>query len=364
MLALICYALVTMAAGCRGQSVISRGQAMDAVRAFEGNSTLQLTCHPIEEDLEGVEWEHERTYRIYDSQNEDHRWTVDAVTGEVTRASYYEARSEVRTEEPTGPLTQEQCRQIAENFARAKYAEFDTMGFQLKEPKWKGDGWWFSWRRKNTYGAWIPNSISVRVSPADGRIQYYGCSRLAVPMPPPQAPQITAEQAIEIVKTAKGLVTGGANYDPELSQDPDNTMWAFDVLGDNAQGEHLTYAAGVDAITGEILYADEPMGGSQVPSPTKPSVVAGKPISTRDLAAKIPGAKVEWLGKEAKLFVGKNRYTLVPGKDTIEWTGGTIKLAQKMKVVNGRLMVPSGLLDVLKSAPAPKKAPPPPAKSK
>ncbi len=45
-------------------------------------------------------------------------------------------------------------------------------------------------------------------------------------------------------------------------------------------------------------------------------------------------------------------------KDTIEWTGGTIKLSAKMKIVGGRLMVPSGLLDALRSAPAAKKAPP------
>ena len=61
---------------------------------------------------------------------------------------------------------------------------------------------------------------------------------------------------------------------------------------------------------------------------------------------------------KTRVFAGKNRYTLVPGKDTIEWTGGTIKLSAKMTLVNGRLMVPSGLLDVLKSPPEAKKAPP------
>ena len=66
-----------------------------------------------------------------------------------------------------------------------------------------------------------------------------------------------------------------------------------------------------------------------------------------------------WLAKVgARVFVGKNRYSLVPGKDTVEWTGGTIKLFAKMKLVGGRLMVPSGLLDVLKSAPAAKKPAP------
>ncbi len=40
---------------------------------------------------------------------------------------------------------------------------------------------------------------------------------------------------------------------------------------------------------------------------------------------------------------------------TIEWSGGTIKLSAKIRIVDGRLMVPSGLLDILKSASAPAK---------
>ncbi len=359
LLGIICWALVMMAAGCKGQSVITPEQAMDAVRAFEGDNTLQLQCGTLKEDLDGPEWKHKRSYDIDDIQNEDHSWVVDAVTGEVTDASYHDARSEVRTEEPTGPLTQEQCRQIAEDFARAKYADFDSMGFQLRDPEWDGDGWRFAWRRRNAYGARIPNGVNVRVSSADGRVQYYGSSRLPVPMPSPQQPQITPEQAVGIVKTAKGLVTGETESDPGLSADPDRTMWSFVVYGENGQGKRLMYYAEVDAVTGEIVRTVEPMGGVHMPAPPRPSIT-GEPTSIRDLAAKVPCAKVHWLGKDgAKVFVGKERYTLVPGKDTIESTGGTIKLSAKIKLVDGRLMVPSGLLDVLKSASAPKKAPAP-----
>ena len=355
--------LIVPTAGCKGQSVITPEQAMDAVRAFEGDNPLQLTSDPLKEDLEGSEWEHERSYDIDDTQNEDHRWTVDSITGEVIRASYYDARSEVRTEEPTGPLTQAQCRQIAEDFARAKYIDFDTMGFQLDEPKWDGDGWSFFWGGlENIYGASIPNDVSVSVSPADGRIQYYSSYRLPVPMPPPQQPQITSEQALEIVKTAKGLVTGATDYGAALRADPDHTFWSFTMYGENAEGKVFLYGAEVDAITGEIIDIVEAMGGAHMPA-LKPPAITGDPVSIRDLTAKVPGAKVHWLGKEgARVFVGKNRYTLVPGRDTIEWTGGTIRLSAKMKIVGGRLMVPSGLLDVLKSAPAAKK--PAPARRK
>lgn len=355
-------ALLTVIVGCRGQSVITPQQAMDAVRSFEGDNTLQVTCDPLEEDLEGPEWKHERSYCVDEAQSQDSSWTVNAVTGEVISVFYRNAYSQ-DTAEPTGPLTQQQCQQIAEDFARAKYADFDTMGFQLDEPEWDGDGWSFYWRRENSYGARIPGYVGVDVNPVNGCIQHYGSSRLSVTMPPPQQPQITMEQAVDIAKAAKGLVSAGA-ADPALVADPDHTMWSFVMYGENAQGKHLVYSVEVDAITGEIVELMEPMGGAGMPAP-KPSTAAGPPISLRDLAAKVPGAKVHWLGKEgARLFVGKDRYTLVPGKDTIEWTGGTIKLSQKMMLVNGRLMVPSGLLDALKSAPAPKKAPPASAKSK
>jgi len=122
------------------------------------------------------------------------------------------------------------------------------------------------------------------------------------------------------------------------------------------------YYAEVDAVTGEIVRTVEPMGGVHMPAPPRPSIT-GEPTSIRDLAAKVPCAKVHWLGKDgAKVFVGKERYTLVPGRDTIESTGGTIKLSAKIKLVDGRLMVPSGLLDILKSASAPPKKAPAPAK--
>ncbi|MBP6962891.1 MAG: PepSY domain-containing protein [Armatimonadetes bacterium] len=362
-LALTCCILVTMIEGCSGQSVITPEQAMNAVRAFEGDNTLQLKCWELKAHLEGPEWRHVRIYDLDDMQNEDHSWTVDAVTGEVTSAFYRDAYSQ-DTEEPTGPLTGEQCRQIAEDLARAKYAGFDTMSFQLDEPEWDGDGWSFFWSRENIYGARVPNDVKVDVNPADGRIQYYGCYRLSVSMPSPQKPQIAPEQAVEIVKTAKGLVTGAAESDPVLSADPDHTMWSLVVYGESGQREDLTYYAEVDALTGEIIRTAEPMGRGHMPIPPKPCV-SGALISLRGLAAEVPGSRVHWLGNEGvRLFIGKNRYTLVPGKDTIEWTGGTIKLSQKMKIVDGRLMVPSDLLDILKAAPAPKRAPNARAKSK
>lgn len=356
-LAFLCCMLITLAAGgCNGQGAITPEQAMAAVRAFEGDNTLQLSCSELQDFNEGSEWERERYYDVDETQSDRASWTVDAMTGEVTGVIYYDSRPEVRPDQPVGPLTQQQCLQVAEAFARVKYDGFDTMGFQLDSSRWDDGGWEFNWNQRVAYDAWTPNGITVSVSPIDGRIQDYGSSR--IPAPTPQEPQITAEQAVDSVKTAAGIVTLYEDPEAILFVDPDGTWWTFQIVGADAQGRGRLYAATVNAVSGEILHMEQGYGSPAVSQPAgKLLIVTGDPTSMRDVVAKLPSARVHWLGKEARLFVGKNRYTLVPGKDTIEWTGGTIKLSQKMKIVNGRLMVPSGLLDVLKSAPAPRKAP-------
>ena len=360
--ALISCLLLTVTAGCRGQSVVTPEQAKDAVRAFEGESSLELVCSDLQEYTEGPEWTHEKTYDLEDVEGavRDRSWTVDAVTGEVTGVIYYDAGGAYGTSDPTGPLTQEQCRQIAEDFARSKCSWFDTAGLELKNQEWCSDGWSFRWVQKIAHGAETPNGVSVDVNPADGRIQMYGCGNIPIPTPPEL--QITAQQAIDVVKADRGLATVYGTISTMLFASPDGIFWVLiDLTGEDAQGNRYVCSARVDAVTGEIVSISEPWSS---PPPAKLSTIADTPVSIRGLAAKVPGASVHWLGKEARLFVGKNRYTLVPGKDTIEWTGGTIKLSQKMKIVDGRLMVPSGLLDILKAAPAPKKAPNARAKSK
>jgi len=347
----VCGLLLLLLNVCYGQTTITPEQALDAVRVFEGNPVLQLQNWELKED----EWNDVPYYDIDAVETLRSSWTVDALTGEVTAAVYYDALMEEGSDEPSGPLTQDQCRQMALDYARSKYSGLDTMGFELHDQDWEGNGWRFVWNQRVAYGAWTSNAVAVYINPVDGAIGAYISNR--VPTPVPDEPQITAQQAIDTVKVATGIVTV-YSAEPSLGVGPDGTCWTFEIQGGDAQGAYLIYSAGVNAVTGEIIGLDAPMGSPSPPKPFgKPSVITGESTSIRDLAAKVPGAKVHWLGKEgAKVFVGKERYTLVPGKDTIESTGGTIKLSAKIKLVDGRLMVPSGLLDVLKSASAPKKA--------
>jgi len=343
---------------CFSQEIITLEQAKSSVRTFESDQSLEFwyaqyreyECLLDEQEcLQIPQWSIDLgSYDLRAGEpSADCFWSVDAATGEVTFAYYGFAAPEMSTDVPPGPLSQADCRQIAQRFANAKYADFATMGFQLAVERWDGFLWRFEWEQIVAYGAVTPNSVTVEVSPEDGAIGSYSSSR--IPTPVPSAPQISDQQAIDIAKTDAGIVTLEYAETPTLGVDPDNTYWGLDVRGLDVNGEYVAYAVGVDAVSGAVLWKY----GMAITPPSSRST-----ISLRDLAAKVPGARVHWLGKEgARLFIGKDRYALVPGKDTIEWTGGTIKLSQKMKIVDGRLMVPSDLFDILKAAPAPKKAP-------
>lgn len=343
------------------QQMITPDQAILMVQAFEGDSTMQFNQVQLMTSNLGPPWSCADYYVVKHTEDaSNHSWDVDAFTGEVLQTYYGDRYPSQGSSEPIGPLAQAECLQIAENFARSKYGGFDSMGFHLRDQAWSRTGWGFLWQQKLAYDAATPNVVTVEVNPLDGAVQHYSASRIAIL--DPQQPTVTAEQSVQLALSATGIVTLNSTEGPFLVADPDRTYWQLEVDGLDATSEHLNYLVEVDAYSGEVTGTYPAFLPPGVGKTAKP--VEGGPISVRDLTANVPGARVHWLGKEARLFVGRNRYTLVPGKNTIEWTGGTIKLSQKMKLVNGRLMVPSGLLDVLKSAPAPKKAPPIPAKSK
>lgn len=355
--------LLITCGGCTAQ-YITEEQARESVRAFEGDYSLQFSDMEFRERTDGPAWNHDAWFTLRSgSYPDDAVHIVDASTGEVTQAAYDLTPFE-SVEVPLGPLTQEDCRQIAEAYARTKYSGFDSMTFHLAKHIWDYTGWRYEWEQTLEYGALSYNYILVQVNPVDGSIEFYRSSR--VPVTPVRPPQVTSAQATEIARQAAGIVTITSVAPPMLRGNPDgSSCWRVEITGVDSECYELELIVLVDAETGEVIDDGEPSGGSSLVPTLDKFMVTADDISLRDLAAKVPGAKVHWLGKEgARLFVGKDRYTLVPGKDTIEWTGGTIKLSQKMMLVNGRLMVPSGLLDVLKSASAPKKAPPASAKSK
>lgn len=334
-------------------AVISPHQARDAVRAFEGNHDLVLICRELSSMCtDGPVWEAEWYYDVEDRDNHDHSWDVDAVTGEVTGFIDHSAYPEEDTDEPTGRLTAEECREFAERYVRAKFPGFDEMNFVLREPEWAQHGWSFSWREKVACEPCISSHVGADVNPEDGRIQNYGARR--VPEFTPLEAKITAEQAVELARAETEIVKLYKDPDPSLVAYPQVTMWCFRIAGSDSKGRGHDYWAEVNAVTGEIIGVDESIGwgGPRLPEQTPTAGPADDQLAPiRELVAQIPGASVHWLGKDgAKVFSGTNRYALLPGSDTIEWTGGQIKLSQKMVLEGGRLMVPPELVQALVKA--------------
>lgn len=237
-----------------GQQFITPEQAMEAVRAFEGKPDLEFSTVDLQHDTSGPSWSHRSWYSLLhrDYPEVPHDWMVDARTGEVISAYYGDAVPSVPVSKPFGPLTKEQCYQIAENFARTKYQGFDQMNLQLVEEEWTGKGWRFEWRQKLAFGALGINGVEVEVNPADGRIQNYSADRISAL--PPKEPKLTREEAIEKAKEAAGISEVDWIEGPELLADPiGNVYWGLALGGIDADGNYRGYAITLNAETGEVI---------------------------------------------------------------------------------------------------------------
>lgn len=245
--------LILMTSQVVGQQLITPEQAKQAVRAFEGNPNLEFETIELRHDTSGPSWSHRSWYELNAKENypHGHWWNVDARTGEVLSAHYPETLP-ANPVEPFGPLTKEQCRQIAENFSRAKYQNFDQMNLQLVAEEWTGRGWRFEWRQKLAFGALSLNGVEVEVNPSDGRIQSYSAIRIGIVNP--REPKLTKEQAIERAKEATGIVEVDWVEGPELVADPmGNVYWSLALGGGDVEGKYRGYAVQLNAETGQVL---------------------------------------------------------------------------------------------------------------
>jgi len=144
---------------------ITEDAAKQAVRDFENDQSLALTCVEFDEDTSGPTWSHRSWYLLKPEgcAYACRLWSVHANTAEVTHASYRDLSSGVIGTEPGEPFTKDVYRPTAESFARAKYSGFDTMGFVLTTEEWIGIGWLYVWQQKVAYDALTINMVSVIV---------------------------------------------------------------------------------------------------------------------------------------------------------------------------------------------------------
>ena len=266
----VCAVLAGITPPAHGDQFITVEQAKQAVRQFEGDPNLQF-AEPIrlKHDTSGPAWSHQSWYEL-SSTDRKSMWFVDARTGEVTYAYYDREYPEVWWDRPpAGSLSKEQCRQIAEQFARAKYRGFDQMNLELVGEEFNLSGWVFEWREKKALGMIAINGVEVQVNPVTGHIQRYSSDRLGSSLPP-QTPQVSREQAIEIAKQALGIVEVDWVEEPELLTDPmGEVYWSFALGGGDAQGKYTGYAIVIDAVSGQV-FDKAPQVGSAPPAKIRP----------------------------------------------------------------------------------------------
>lgn len=252
----ILVSLFSIAVQGVGQNLISPEQAKEAVRVFEGNPNLDFKIVKLETETDlppEIPLPQPWWYELEAKENypNGRMWKVNARTGEVTWAYYPDAEPGFRSEEPFGPLSGEECRQIAQNFARAKYIGFDEMNFELIHEWWTGEGWAFEWRQKLAYGAWGFNYVHIEVNPINGRIQVYSVGRFE--QQPPKQPQITAEQATEIAKQTLKLVRVYGSETLLQALPNGKVRWEVSIGGEIPSGDYKGGVVAIDAETGEVL---------------------------------------------------------------------------------------------------------------
>ncbi len=268
---------------CQSQALLTESQAMAAVRTFEDDQNIQLSSSALREEQDdrsatGVS----HSYTLNKVATPDPRWTwdVDAVSGEVTYVRYGNRIPTSGSSTPYGTYTQAQCRQVALDFARAKYSAFDNQGFQLMADSWEDTGWGFGWRQVIAYGAVSPNLVNINVSSTTGLIQTYNGTRYPS-FSPQQTPTVISQQAIQLAAQELGIVSGLINDTPELNATKSTLFWRVHVSGEDADSNYFRFVTvDLDAYTGATL--DIQSSGGAIPirarktASTKPNLKPAK----------------------------------------------------------------------------------------
>lgn len=342
-----CLIFTICLTGCNSQQFISQNDAINAVRDFEGNQTLQFKVNPLFQYEEGQVWQYEYMYTIDLITNSeiDHSWNVNAISGEVTSALYMDRIPTEETEIAYGDYTQAQCRQIALEYAQDKYDEFTNMNFQLINEKWSGHGWRFSWSQILQNGATTNNYINISINPDTGSVQGYSSRRYQISdsnIPP----QLTPQQVVNIAVQELGI-TSELIYDaPKLKANPDNLYYSFNITGMNSNNEWQTGIYEINADTGDIIAFHVP--DTSVLSPIKINA-AKKSVSLK--LTKFPNnqkiEKIKTNKTYATFMFNKKAYKLNNGSDMLLSGTKKFKMSGKCSIKKDGVYVPSDFAKTL-----------------
>lgn len=164
----------------------------ESVRQFAEDPSLQLEDRGVEDYPFG------QTRRLVTSGGQDRTsYEVDIETGEVRKMFHYGQQSE------TVEISREQARNLAVDFARSHYSDFDTLGLTLVTDQLVDHGdqadkfYSFRWVLFDAdSGAILPFMVRIRVNAVTGQIASYSNLRQEVIVS--TQPQIDRDRAREI----------------------------------------------------------------------------------------------------------------------------------------------------------------------
>lgn len=339
---------------CVSQELVSVDQAKAAVRLFEGNQSLEFGDVSLDYGYYDIPLADQNQDEKLDPEtdepiDENRYWKVDAETGVVEYMYDSSAEPDILSEEPFGPLTKDECHQIALNYARSKYADFVSILNSGDDGFWTNRTWKFGWGQVLPCGAETGCSVGVSVNPVTGSVCSYGSCRVA-PFTVPDI-VVTSEQALEIACNSTGITDITELDGPSLDADPGKLTWYMEIQGDDPEHNLVNvYMVSVDAVTGAVeKYAGDGDTDSGTPHHSKADKKNVKSrIWIRLLLDKIKGSRIAWLGKQgAVLTVGKDTYNFVPGKSVVKSTKGDIRLNAPLVTRHNRLLIPIGLINTL-----------------
>lgn len=355
---IICFTIFITA--CNSLQFISQDAAMNAVKQFEADESLQLAVDSLDK-IEGYsEWEHEYFYTVNLIATPDpgYSWEVNAITGEVFFVSYSDREPEEYVEVPNGNYTQAQCRQIALEFIEDKYADFNNMGFQLVNEEWDGFGWSFGWNQFLQNGAETSNFINININSISGMVKYYNGTRLQI-LPSSSSPQLTPQQVLDIAVQYFGITSQLTNEEPSLRANPEGLFFTFEVKGMDANDEWQEGLFEIDANNGNIINCHSCYCGSKVISKTK----LGS-LKTIKLPSKQQIDKIKIVKSYATFNFNKKTYKLNNGSDMLLSGSKKYKMSGKCIFKKDGVYVPGDFTKTLLSSISIAKPPIKPVKSK
>ncbi len=250
------FVLLAISSVCYAAEYITPEQAKQAVWAFEGDRSIEfeeVDCFDCDSEMQkimGVEVD--PSYHLKE-KNSDKSWFVNAVTGRLQSANYILYMMAEYTVDFENGLSVDKCRQIALDFAKKHYPEFDKLDLVLNEGKSSYDGYTFRWWERLSSGAVSTNGVRVVVRPDHGEIvDYHNWYR---PKEEPVPVNITFAEAVEAAKAAEGIVIIHTldNRSKRPYQDNGVVTWSFTMSGWDFKGRHQDVSCTIDANSGRVL---------------------------------------------------------------------------------------------------------------